>query len=64
MIYVVATSHVKPESRDAFIKGAKEVIAATRQEKVASRIALELVRSLETFSARLDMRSQLIMEKK
>jgi quinol monooxygenase YgiN len=33
MIYVVATSHVKPESRDAFIKGARECIAATRQEK-------------------------------
>jgi hypothetical protein len=28
MIYVVATSQVKPESRDAFIKGAKEWIAA------------------------------------
>jgi hypothetical protein len=38
--------------------------AATRQEKVASRTALELVRNLEIFSARLDMRSQLIMEKK
>jgi quinol monooxygenase YgiN len=33
MIYVVATSHVKPECRDAFIKGAKQVVAATRQEK-------------------------------
>src|SRR4051794_7157765 len=33
MIYVIATSQVKPESRDAFIKGAKECIAATRQEK-------------------------------
>jgi hypothetical protein len=33
MIYVVATSQVKPESRDAFIKGAKECIAATRMEK-------------------------------
>ncbi len=33
MIYVVATSQVKPECRDAFIKGAKECIAATRQEK-------------------------------
>jgi quinol monooxygenase YgiN len=33
MIYVVATSQVKPELRDAFIKGAKECIAATRQEK-------------------------------
>ena len=38
--------------------------AATRQEKVTSRTALELVRSLELFSARLDMRSKLIMEKK
>ena len=28
-----ATSQVKPESRDAFIKGAKECIAATRKEK-------------------------------
>ena len=33
MIYVVATSQVKPESRDAFIEGAKECIAATRKEK-------------------------------
>ena len=33
MIYVVATSQVKPDQRDAFIKGAKECIAATRQEK-------------------------------
>src|SRR6267142_1684969 len=33
MIYVVATSQVKPESRDAFIKGAKECIATTRKEK-------------------------------
>ena len=33
MIYVVATSQVKPEARDAFIKGAKECIAATRKEK-------------------------------
>ena len=33
MIYVVATTQVKPELRDAFIKGAKECIAATRQEK-------------------------------
>jgi quinol monooxygenase YgiN len=33
MIYVIATSQVKPESREAFIKGAKECIAATRQEK-------------------------------
>src|SRR3979490_1355276 len=33
MIYVVATSQVKPESREAFIKGAKECIAATLKEK-------------------------------
>ena len=33
MIYVVATSHVKPESRDAFIKGAKAYITETRKEK-------------------------------
>jgi quinol monooxygenase YgiN len=33
MIYVVATTQVKPESRDAFIKGAKECIAETRKEK-------------------------------
>jgi len=33
MIYVVATSQVKPESRDAFIKGANECIAATQKEK-------------------------------
>jgi quinol monooxygenase YgiN len=33
MIYVVATSQVKPESRDAFITGARECIAATRTEK-------------------------------
>ena len=33
MIYVVATSQVKPELRDAFIKGAKECIEATRKEK-------------------------------
>ena len=33
MIYVVATSQVKPESRDAFIKGAKECIEATGKEK-------------------------------
>ena len=33
MIYVVATTQVKPECRDAYIKGAKECIATTRQEK-------------------------------
>ena len=33
MIYVVATTQVKPESRDAFIKGAMECATATRKEK-------------------------------
>jgi quinol monooxygenase YgiN len=33
MIYVVATTQVKPESREAFIEGAKQCIAATHQEK-------------------------------
>jgi len=33
MIYVVATTQVKPELRQAFIKGAEECIAATRKEK-------------------------------
>ena len=33
MIYVVATTQVKPEMREAFIKGAKECIAATQLEK-------------------------------
>jgi quinol monooxygenase YgiN len=33
MIYVVATTQVKPESRDAFIAGNKECIEATRKEK-------------------------------
>ncbi|MCP9629909.1 antibiotic biosynthesis monooxygenase [Rhodopseudomonas palustris] len=33
MIYVVATTQVKPESRDAFIAGAKACIAETRKEK-------------------------------
>jgi quinol monooxygenase YgiN len=33
MIYVVATSQVKPELRDAFIKGARECIETTRKEK-------------------------------
>jgi quinol monooxygenase YgiN len=33
VIYVVATSQVKLESRDAFIKGARECIEATRKEK-------------------------------
>ncbi|ABD06574.1 Antibiotic biosynthesis monooxygenase [Rhodopseudomonas palustris HaA2] len=33
MIYVVATTQVKPESREAFIEGAKACIAETRKEK-------------------------------
>ena len=33
MIYVVATTQVKPDQREAFIKGAKECIATTRKEK-------------------------------
>lgn len=33
MIYVVATTQVKPESRDAYIKGAKACIEATRKER-------------------------------
>src|SRR3954471_24418235 len=33
MIYVVATSQVKPECREAYIAGAKECIAATRKEQ-------------------------------
>src|SRR6266436_5048059 len=33
MIYVVATTQVKPDLRDAFIKGAKECIEATRKGK-------------------------------
>ena len=33
MIYVIATTRVKPEGRDAFIAGAKDCIAATRQEQ-------------------------------
>lgn len=33
MIYVVATTKVKPESREAYIAGAKDCIAATRQEQ-------------------------------
>ncbi len=33
MIYVVATTKVKPESREAYIAGAKECIAATQEEK-------------------------------
>ncbi|MGE5157835.1 MAG: putative quinol monooxygenase [Gemmatimonas sp.] len=33
MIYVIATTLMKPESRDAFIKGHKECIAETLKEK-------------------------------
>ena len=33
MIYVVATTQVKPESRDAYMKGARECIAETHKEK-------------------------------
>ncbi|MBI5129242.1 MAG: antibiotic biosynthesis monooxygenase [Rhodopseudomonas palustris] len=33
MIYVVATTQVKPDSREAFIQGAKACIAETRKEK-------------------------------
>ena len=33
MIYVIATTQVKPEGREAFIKGHKECIAETRKEK-------------------------------
>jgi len=33
MIHVIASSQVKPELRDAFVKGAKECIEATRKEK-------------------------------
>jgi quinol monooxygenase YgiN len=32
MIYVVATTEVKPEHREAFIKGAKDCVAATQKE--------------------------------
>ena len=32
MIYVVATTQVKPEHRDAYIAGAKACIAATQKE--------------------------------
>jgi quinol monooxygenase YgiN len=33
MIYVIATTRVKPEGRDAYIAGAKDCVAATRQEQ-------------------------------
>jgi quinol monooxygenase YgiN len=32
MIYVVATTEVKPEHREAYVKGAKECVAATQKE--------------------------------
>ena len=32
MIYVVATTEVKPEHREAYIKGAKDCVAATQKE--------------------------------
>ncbi len=32
MIYVIATTQVKPDAREAYIKGAKDCITATRQE--------------------------------
>lgn len=33
MIYVVATTKVKPESRDAYVAGAKACVAETQAEK-------------------------------
>ena len=33
MIYVVTTTQVKPESREAYVKGAKQCVAETRKEK-------------------------------
>ncbi len=33
MIYVVATTQMKPECREAFLKGARECITETRKEK-------------------------------
>lgn len=33
MVYVVATTQVKPEHRDAYLAGAKECIAETQKEK-------------------------------
>ncbi len=33
MIYVIATTQVKPEGRDAYLAGAKDCVAATRQEQ-------------------------------
>jgi quinol monooxygenase YgiN len=33
MIYIIATNRVKPEAREAYIKGSKEVVTATQKEK-------------------------------
>lgn len=33
MIYVVATTQVKPENRDAYVAGARDCIAETQKEK-------------------------------
>jgi quinol monooxygenase YgiN len=33
VIYVVATTQIKPECREAFLEGAKECITETRKEK-------------------------------
>jgi quinol monooxygenase YgiN len=33
MIYVIATAHVRPESRDAYLDAARACIAATRKEE-------------------------------
>jgi quinol monooxygenase YgiN len=33
LIYVVATTELKPESRDAYIQGAKQCTTETRKEK-------------------------------
>lgn len=33
MIYVIATTRVKPEGRDAYLAGATDCVAATRQEQ-------------------------------
>ena len=48
MIYVVATTQVKPESRDDFIKGAKVNIEATRKEP--GNIAYDLHESVTDHS--------------
>lgn len=32
MIYVVATTQLKPENKDAYVAGARDCIAATRKE--------------------------------